>query len=77
MDIQKELINLIAKQLNVKAENIKPDSELVKDLKADSLDIVELVMSIEEKFNISIPDEQAEKIQSVQAIVDYVKKRKS
>lgn len=76
MDVKETIIDVIAKQLDIKAENIKPKSDLVKDLKADSLDVVELVMSLEEKFNIQIPDEKAEKIQSVQNIIDYIKKRK-
>lgn len=74
MDIKKEVIDLIAEQLELKVENIKITSDLVKDLKADSLDIAELIMSIEERFNIQIPDEKAEKIQSVHNIISYIQK---
>ena len=77
MDIQKTVIDLIAEQLNVKAENIKPNNDFIKDLKADSLDIVELVMSLEEKFDIQIPDEEAEKMQTVKHIIEYIQKQKS
>ena len=77
MDIQKQVMDLIAKQLNLKSEDIKTEYEFVKDLKADSLDVVELVMSLEEQFDIQIPDEEAEKMTTVQNIIDYIKKKKS
>ena len=76
MDIQQTVINMIAEQLNLKAENIKPENEFIKDLKADSLDIVELVMSVEEKFDIQIPDEEAEKMQTVKHFINYIQKQK-
>lgn len=77
MDIQKEVIDLITEQLNLKAEDIKLENEFIKDLKADSLDVVELVMSVEEKFDIQIPDEEAEKMYTVQSVIDYIKKNKT
>ena len=77
MDIQKQVVDLIAKQLNLKSEDVKTEYEFVKDLKADSLDVVELVMSLEEQFDIQIPDEEAEKMTTVQNIIDYIKKKKS
>ena len=77
MDIQQTVINLIAEQLNLKAENIKPEDEFIKDLKADSLDIVELVMSLEEKFDIQIPDEEAEKMQTIKHFINYIQKQKN
>lgn len=61
---------IVAEQLGVAEENIKPESSIFKDLGADSLDSVELVMAIEEEFNIEIPDEVAEKIETVQHIMD-------
>ena len=76
MDIQKEVIDLIAEQMNVKAENIKPENNIIDDLKADSLDVVEIVMTIEEKFELSIPDESAEKMKTIQDLIDFVKKNK-
>ena len=76
MDIQKEIITLIAEQMNVKAENIKTENNIIDDLKADSLDVVEIVMTIEEKFEISIPDESAEKMKTIQDLIDFVKNNK-
>lgn len=64
---------LIASSLDVKAEQVQPEASFLDDLGADSLDIVELVMQIERDFNIEIPDEQAEKISTVQDAVDYVR----
>ncbi len=77
MDIQKEVMSLIAKQLNLQLKDIKMSNAFITDLKADSLDVVELVMSLEEKFGISIPDEEAEKLETIQKMVDYIKKQKS
>jgi len=64
-------------QLNVSPEEVKPESKFVEDLGADSLDVVELIMALEEKFEIQIPDSEAEKIQTVKDIVDYIEKHKS
>ena len=74
MEIEKIIKEILAEQLNQKLEQIQLDSSLIKDLKADSLDVVELVMTLEEKFNIQIPDEEAEKISTVRDIVNYMKK---
>ena len=76
MDFQKELIDLIAEQMNIKAEDIKPENNIIDDLKADSLDVVEIVMSIEEKFDISIPDESAENMKTIQDLINFVKNNK-
>ena len=62
----------VAEQLGVDGEKITPDATFVDDLGADSLDVVELVMALEEEFEIEIPDEEAEKLQTVQNVVDYV-----
>ncbi|WP_280525482.1 acyl carrier protein [Campylobacter canadensis] len=67
---------LIAKELGVEEESIKPESKISEDLGADSLDVVELILGIEEEFQISIPDEDAQKISTVQDIVDYIKEHK-
>ena len=64
---------IIIEQLSVdKPENILPEANFIDDLGADSLDTVELVMALEEEFDIEIPDEEAEKITTVQAVVDYI-----
>ena len=71
-EIYEKLKEIIVEQLGVNAEEIKPESTFADDLSADSLDIVELVMEIEEKFGISIPDDDAEKILTVEDVVNYI-----
>ena len=71
-DIDERVKNIIVKQLGVKEEEIKNESKFVEDLGADSLDTVELVMALEEEFDTEIPDEEAEKITSVQQAIDYI-----
>lgn len=68
---------IVADQLEVSADEIKPESKFTDDLGADSLDIVELVMALEEEFNVEIPDEAAEKIATVQAAVEYIEEKVS
>ena len=63
---------VVVEQLNVSADEVKPESKFVEDLGADSLDVVELVMALEEKFDVEIPDDQAEKIQTVQNAVEFI-----
>ncbi|HRF56570.1 MAG TPA: acyl carrier protein [Campylobacterales bacterium] len=63
---------VVVEQLNVGADEVKPESKFVEDLGADSLDVVELVMALEEKFDVEIPDDQAEKIQTVQNAVEFI-----
>ncbi|MDP4146994.1 MAG: acyl carrier protein [Bacillota bacterium] len=65
--------SIIAEQLGVDSEEIKMDSSFVDDLGADSLDIVELIMALEEEFDIEIPDEDAEKVTTVGTVVEYIK----
>ena len=64
--------SLIVQSLGVSTDEINPDASFIDDLGADSLDIVELVMMIEKEFDIEIPDEDAEKISTVQDAVDYI-----
>ncbi len=71
-EIEDKVIKIVADQLNVDASEINSDSSFVDDLGADSLDTVELVMAFEEEFGIEIPDDDAEKIQSVQNAIDYI-----
>lgn len=68
---------IIAEQLGVDANEVKLDSSFVDDLGADSLDIVELVMALEEEFDIEIPDEDAEKVSTVNDVVEYIKSHTS
>lgn len=71
--IEERVQKIIVEQLGVKPEDVKPPASFVEDLGADSLDTVELVMALEEEFETEIPDEEAEKISTVQAAVDYIK----
>lgn len=64
--------NLIVEQLGVSEDMVHIDTDLIKDLEADSLDAVEIILGIEETYGIEIPDEEAEKFQTVRDLVDYV-----
>jgi len=75
--VEDQVRAIIAEQLGIKAGEIKQDASFVDDLGADSLDTVELVMALEEEFETEIPDEEAEKITTVQNAIDYVNKAKS
>lgn len=70
--IEDKVKSIIVEQLGVQAEEVKPEASFVDDLGADSLDTVELVMAFEEAFGIEIPDEDAEKIKTVQNAIEYV-----
>ncbi|WP_371372433.1 acyl carrier protein [Thalassotalea aquiviva] len=70
--IEERVKKIIVEQLGVKEEEAKNEASFVDDLGADSLDTVELVMALEEEFDTEIPDEEAEKITTVQAAIDYV-----
>lgn len=76
-EIFEKLKKLIVEELGSKEEDVTLDATFVDDLSADSLDIVELVMSIEEEFGIEIPDSEAEKITTVRDVVEYIQKEKS
>ena len=71
-NIEQRVKKIVAEQLGVNESEIKNESSFVDDLGADSLDTVELVMALEEEFECEIPDEEAEKITSVQQAIDYV-----
>ncbi len=75
MNVEERVKKIIGEQLGVGEEEITPESSFVEDLGADSLDTVELVMAFEEEFGIEIPDEDAEKILTVQNSIDYIKER--
>ena len=74
MAIEEKMAEIIVEQLSVDKEKVVAGASFVDDLGADSLDLVELIMAMEEEFDVEIPDEDAEKIASVQDAVDYVKK---
>jgi acyl carrier protein len=72
-DIDARVKDIIINELGVEAEKVTPDASFVEDLGADSLDTVELVMAFEEEFGIEIPDEDAEKMQTVGDAIEYIK----
>ncbi len=71
-NVQERVKNIIVEQLGVEADQVKPEAQFVNDLGADSLDTVELIMALEEEFDIEIPDEKAEKIKTVGEAVEYI-----
>jgi len=75
MAVEERVSQLIVDQLGVSVEEIKPEVSFLDDLGADSLDIVELVMALEEEFDIEIPDDDAEKIQTIGDAFAYVKEK--
>ena len=72
MSAEEKVIDIIVEQLSVDKDKVVPSASFVDDLGADSLDTVELVMALEEEFECEIPDEEAEKITSVQQAIDYI-----
>ena len=75
-EIADKVCNIVCNQLDVEKDKVKPEASFINDLGADSLDIVELVMELEEEFDMSIPDEDAEKIRTVGEAIDYIKKNR-
>ena len=75
--IEQQVKAIVAEQLGVKEEEVTNDASFVDDLGADSLDTVELVMALEEEFETEIPDEDAEKITTVQQAIDYITERRN
>jgi acyl carrier protein len=71
-EIEKKVIAIICEQLDVAEEDVVPEASFVDDLGADSLDQVELIMAMEEEFDVSIPDEDAEKIGTVKDAIEYI-----
>jgi acyl carrier protein len=74
VDLAEKVKSIICEQLDVDEKDVVPEASFVDDLGADSLDQVELIMAVEEEFDISIPDEDAEKILLVKDVIDYIKK---
>ena len=75
-EIAEKVKEIIVEQLSVDADKVVPEASFINDLGADSLDTVELVMAFEEKFGLEIPDDDAEKIVSVQDAIKYIKEKK-
>tara|TARA_B100000959_G_C14897719_1_gene589484 strand:- start:833 stop:1066 length:234 start_codon:yes stop_codon:yes gene_type:complete len=74
MSVNERVKNIVAEQLGISADDVNNESSFIDDLGADSLDTVELVMALEEEFDIEISDDEAENISTVQAAIDYVNK---
>jgi acyl carrier protein len=77
MAVEDKMIDIIEEQLSVDKEKIVPGASFVDDLGADSLDLVELIMAMEEEFDVEILDDDAEKIATVQNAIDYINEKKS
>ena len=77
MGIEEQVKNIVVEQLGVSVDEVVPEASFVDDLGADSLDLVELVMVLEEEFGKEIPDEDAEKIQTVQDAINFITKNMS
>ncbi|MCQ4574708.1 MAG: acyl carrier protein [Candidatus Brocadiales bacterium] len=73
--VAERVIELVSKQMGVDSQKVTPKTSFVNDLGADSLDTVELIMEFEDAFDMNIPDEEAEKIQTVGDAIDYIEKR--
>ena len=72
-----KLISIVAEQLNVEEEEVRPETDFRKDLGADSLDLFELVSALEEEYDVEIPSEELEKLNTVQAVVVYLEEKGS
>ena len=75
MELENRVTEIIVEQLGVAREEVVPEASFIDDLGADSLDIVELVMAMEEEFDVEIPDDDAEKIQTIGDAVSYLKEK--
>lgn len=75
MAVEDKIKDIIVEQLSVSAEEVVPEASFIDDLGADSLDIVELVMAIEEEFGLEISDDDAERIQNIGDVISYVEER--
>ena len=75
--VEQRVIEIVCENLGVNKEQVNRNTSFIEDVGADSLDIVELIMELEEEFEINIPDEQAEKIKNVGEAIDYIEKEQS
>jgi acyl carrier protein len=76
-EIAERVKSIIVEQLGVSLEEVTPQASFIEDLGADSLDIVELIMALEEEYDMEIPDEDAEKIQTVKDVTSYIQEKQS
>ncbi len=76
MSVAEKIKGIVVEQLGVSADEVKPEASFVEDLGADSLDLTELIMAMEEAFDIEIDDEEAQKIVKVKDAIDYIEKHK-
>jgi acyl carrier protein len=76
MSIEEKVIELIVEQLDVTREECVPEASFIEDLGADSLDLVELIMAMEENFGVEIADEELQKIRTIQDAINFIKKKK-
>jgi acyl carrier protein len=74
MELEEKVRNLIIEQLNVTREQCVPEASFINDLGADSLDLMELIMEMEEQFGVSISDEELQKIRTIQNVIDFLRK---
>jgi acyl carrier protein len=74
-DIEQRVRRVISEKLRVDESKVRPESSLIEDLGADSLDVVELVMRLEEEFGITVPDEDLQKLMKVGDVVEYIRKK--
>lgn len=72
MDVKQKIVDILVEKLGIAPTEVTPEANLIKDLGIDSLDFAELIMEFEQEFNIRIPDNDAEQLQTVSEIVDYV-----
>ena len=77
MSVEQKVKEIIVQQLGVNEEQVTEEASFIDDLGADSLDIVELIMALEEEYDIEIPDEDAEKIQTVKDVIGYIEERQA
>ena len=77
MSIEKEVVDIVVEQLGVDASEVKPEMSFVKDLNADSLDLTELIMTLEERFDFEVSEEDAEKLKTIHDVIEFIKQKKA
>ena len=77
MSIENEVIDIVVEQLGVDREEVSPEKSFIEDLNADSLDLTELIMTLEEKFGFEFSQEEAESLKTVQDVIEYIEERQA